>query len=114
VVPLSNEITVVANPADHNVIVAADVVYAQVSAPGPQGPAGAPGPIGPAGGDLFVYDRNGVPAQQWPIAHNLGRFVHITVLLDSGEEITPDVTQSDLNNAVIAFGVPTSGKALVG
>lgn len=113
-VPLSSEVSVVVNPADRTVKVSPDAVYAIVSAPGPQGPAGEQGPIGPAGGDLFVYDRLGVPAQIWPVNHGFGRYVHVTVLLDSGEEVSPDVTQTDLNNLMIVFGTPVSGKAVIG
>lgn len=89
-------------------------VQLDVNAVGIQGPAGPQGPTGPAGGDIFVYDRAGVPASQWVIAHNLGRVAHVTVVLDSGEEITTDVDQSDPNTCTIVFAQPTSGKALVG
>lgn len=99
--PTGRTVTVVATP-EHTL---------QVGTPGLQGP---PGPIGPAGGDVFVYDRNGVPASQWVIEHDLGRLVHVTVVLDSGEEITTDVIQGDPNTCTITFAQPTSGKALVG
>lgn len=82
-----------------------------VSATGVQGPRG---PAGPAGGDVFVYDRAGIPASVWIIEHDLGRLVHVTVVLDTGEEITTDVDQHDPNICTITFAQPTSGKALVG
>ncbi|GAA4626650.1 hypothetical protein GCM10023196_035740 [Actinoallomurus vinaceus] len=97
------------------VTVDATPTYAlQVATPGIQGAAGPQGPIGPAGGAVFVYDRNGVPASTWIIAHNLNRLVHVTVVLDSGEEITADVAQGSPNTCTITFAQPTSGKALVG
>ena len=99
--PTGRTVTVVATP-EHTI---------NVGTPGLQGPAG---PVGPAGGDVFVYDRNGVPASSWIIDHNLGRLVHVTVVLDTGEEITADVDQHDLNTCTITFAQPTSGKALVG
>jgi hypothetical protein len=110
VVPLSDNIVEV-TPADKQVVVIPEEKLLSVSAPGPPGPQGA---IGPAGGDVIVYDRNGVPANPWVIDHGLGRLVHVTVVLDSGEEIFPGIDQSDPNILTISFGVPTSGKALVG
>jgi hypothetical protein len=93
---------------------ATPTVTVEVAPTGLQGPAGPQGPTGPAGGDIFVYDRNGVPASQWIITHNLGRLAHVTVVLDSGEEVTTDVDQHDPNTCTVSFAVPTSGKALVG
>jgi hypothetical protein len=93
---------------------ATPVVQLDINTIGLQGPAGPQGPTGPAGGDIFVYDRAGVPASQWVIDHNLGRIAHVTVVLDSGEEITTDVDQHNPNTCTIVFAQPTSGKALVG
>lgn len=93
---------------------ATPVVQLDIASTGLQGPAGTQGPTGPAGGEVIVYDRNGVPASQWVIAHDLGRLVHVTVVLDNGEEITTDVTQGTPNTCTITFAQPTSGKALVG
>lgn len=93
---------------------ATPTVHLDVSTTGLQGPAGPQGPTGPAGGDVLVYDRAGVPASQWVIDHDLGRLVHVTVVLDSGEEITTDVIQGTPNTCTISFAQPTSGKALVG
>jgi hypothetical protein len=93
---------------------ATPAVDVEVTTTGLQGPAGPQGPTGPAGGDVVIYDRNGVPATQWIITHGLGRLAHVTVVLDTGEEITTDVDQSDLNTCTIVFAQPTSGKALVG
>jgi hypothetical protein len=111
---LSSEIAVIVNPAVSQVAVQPEVAMVFVSAPGPPGPTGPTGPAGAPGGALFVYDRLGVPASQWIVMHNLGRLVHVTVMLDSGEELTADVTQADLNNLTISFAVPTSGRALIG
>ncbi|MFI6819281.1 hypothetical protein ACIBG7_43320 [Nonomuraea sp. NPDC050328] len=85
--------------------------------PGPQGepgPAGPPGPPGPAGGDVFLYDRAGVPAATWTIEHGRGRRVHVTVIDDTGTEVTADVAHPDLNTTVITFAAPFSGAALIG
>lgn len=79
--------------------------------PGPQGP---PGPPGPAGGATYVYDRAGVPAATWTIAHGLGRRVHVTVAGDDGREVEADVDNPDLNTTVITFATPFSGTALIG
>lgn len=83
----------------------------EVATPGPQGP---PGPPGPAGGETFVYDRAGVPAATWTIAHGLGRRVHVTVAGDDGREVEADVDNPDLNTTVITFATPFSGTALIG
>ncbi|HVE24014.1 MAG TPA: hypothetical protein VNC22_01350 [Sporichthya sp.] len=93
---------------------ATPTVHVDVASTGLQGPAGPQGPTGPAGGDVFIYDRGGVPASQWVIDHNLGRLAHVTVVLDTGEEITTDVDQHNPNTCTIVFAQPTSGKALVG
>lgn len=93
---------------------ATPTVDVEVTMAGLQGPAGPQGPTGPAGGDVVIYDRAGVPAATWTITHGLGRLAHVTVVLDSGEEITTDVDQSDPNTCTIVFAQPTSGKALVG
>jgi hypothetical protein len=85
--------------------------------PGPAGepgPSGPQGPPGPAGGDVFVYDRAGVPAATWTITHNRGRRVHVTVVNDAGTEVTSDVTHPDLNTTVITFASPFSGAAIIG
>ncbi len=79
--------------------------------PGPHGP---PGPAGPAGGEVFVYDRNGVPAATWTIGHDLGRKVHVTISDDDGNEVDADVANPDLNTTVITFATPFSGTALIG
>lgn len=79
--------------------------------PGPQGP---PGPAGPAGGEVYVYDRAGVPASTWTISHDLGRRVHVTVVGDDGREVDTDVEHPDLNTTVITFASPFSGTALIG
>lgn len=122
---MSNDISVVevtegwhvdvTDATGRTVTVEATPTYAlEVATPGIQGAAGPQGPTGPAGGEVFVYDRNGVPAAQWIITHGLGRLAHVTVVLDSGEEITTDVDQHDPNTCTITFAQPTSGKALVG
>lgn len=87
---------------------------------GPPGPAGAPGPAGPqgppgpAGGDIYIYDRAGVPAATWTVAHNLGRYAHVSVLADDGSEVTTDVVWPNVNTTVITFAAPFSGKAIIG
>ena len=93
---------------------ATPTVHVDIATAGLQGPAGPQGPTGPAGGDVFIYDRAGVPASQWVIDHNLGRVAHVTVVLDTGEEVTTDVDQHNPNTCTIVFAQPTSGKALVG
>uniref|UniRef100_UPI003F491D0F hypothetical protein n=1 Tax=Nonomuraea sp. CA-251285 TaxID=3240002 RepID=UPI003F491D0F len=82
-----------------------------VITPGVQGP---PGPAGPPGGAFYVYDRAGVPAATWTIAHGLGRRVHVSITGDDGREVDADVDHPDPNTTVIVFGVPFSGTALIG
>lgn len=82
-----------------------------VITPGVQGP---PGPAGPPGGAFYVYDRHGVPAATWTITHDLGRYVHVSIIGDDGREVTSDVDHPDLNHTVITFAAPFSGKAIIG
>lgn len=107
-------IDIVENSGHVVTVEATPAVQLDIASTGLQGPAGPQGPTGPAGGEVIVYDRNGVPASQWVIDHDLGRLVHVTVVLDDGEEITTDVTQGTPNTCTIVFAQPTSGKALVG
>lgn len=111
VVPLSENIIAVV-PQDKQIVVIPEEKIVTISAPGTPGPQG---PIGPAGGDVIVYDRNGIAANPWIIAHNLGRLVHVTIIGDDGYERFADIIQmSPYNVITITFGGPFSGKALVG
>lgn len=110
---LSDEKIVAVTPDSGKLVVTQNQPIVAVSSAGSPGPQG---PIGPAGGDVIVYDRNGIPANPWVINHGLGRPVHVTVLLDSGEQVWPGVVNDapNYNITTINWGVPTSGKALVG
>jgi hypothetical protein len=106
-----SEIVVESGPVYEVIISPQSPTSVNVGVPGPQGP---PGPVGPAGGAVFVYDRAGVPASTWTIAHALGRRVHATVIGDDGREVDSDVEHPDLNTTVITFAEPFSGTALIG
>lgn len=111
VVPLSDEKIIAVTPASTRLAVLQDQKYVSVSAAGAPGPQG---PIGPAGGDVFVYDRAGVPATVWPVQHNLNRLVHVTIIGDDGIRRYAVEDQTDPNLLIITFGNPISGKALIG
>lgn len=118
VVEISEERTVVID-GEPTVVVEIETVptiSVDVVSAGMQGPAGPQGPPGPDGVSYepYVYDRAGVPAATWTIAHNLGRRVHVTVLNDDGTEVDTDVEHPDLNHTTITFAVPTSGIAILG
>jgi len=110
---LSDPIVVVTEQPNQVVIIPTQNIVA-VSAPGPPGPAGADGPPGSSTGGVFLYDRNGVPANPWVIDHGLGRIASVTIVGDDGDERNADVSQvPPYNTLTITFGVPFSGKALV-
>lgn len=85
-----------------------------LSAPGPQGSPGPPGDDGQPGtpgGTQFLLNQV-APAATWLVAHNLGYFPHITILDSSGEVVLTDIHHADVNNAVLTFSSPTTGKAI--
>lgn len=99
---------------DHTTEVVVDdgpSIALELTLPGIQGP---PGPPGPAGGEVYVYDRSGVPAATWTIQHDLNRHVHVTVVGDDGREVDSDVEHPTPNSTVITFAEPFSGTALIG
>jgi hypothetical protein len=88
------------------------VVYAvptrtliEVGTPGPQGPAGT------AGGSAFTHVQS-APSTSWTINHGFGREPAITIVIGS-EEVSADVNHPTVNTAVINFGTPQTGKAVL-
>lgn len=79
-----------------------------VAAPGPQGP---PGPVGPPGGAYLTHHQF-TPASTWTIPHNLGRYVQVLLLDESGVEYFADVEQSTTQVSV-THPAPTAGYALL-
>lgn len=112
-VPLSDPIVVVTEQPNQVVLTPTQNIVA-VSAPGPPGPPGPAGTPGSSTGGVFLYDRNGVPANPWIVNHGLGRIASVTIVGDDGLETNADVQQSPpYNSLTITFGGPFSGKALV-
>lgn len=111
VVPAPDVIVVEIDRGPEVLVVTSPPIILDLSVPGVQGP---PGPVGPAGGEIYLYDRAGVPAATWTIVHNLGRAVHVTIVGDDGSQVSSDVEHPDNNTVVIIFAEPFSGTALIG
>ena len=78
-----------------------DVVTAQVTTVGPQGPAGA---------GAFVYTQSS-PSTTWTINHNLG-YIPSVELFDTGsQEIEATVSHTSINQTVILLTIATAGFA---
>lgn len=85
-----------------------------VAAPGPQGapgPPGADGQPGTPGGSQFLLNQT-APSATWLVQHNLGYLPHITIIDASGEVVLTDIHHTDVNQAVLTFASPTTGKAV--
>lgn len=78
----------------------------EVSAPGPQGPPGeSAAPV------RFEHIQS-APSTFWPIAHLLGYFPHVTVIVDDVDVSDGVVvTHIDENNATVSADVAIAGKA---
>lgn len=75
---------------------------------GPQGIQGPPGPAAP-----YFQWHQATPASTWVIPHNIGHFVHVTVLTDDGEIWEPDVFEPSPTTATVTFPTPYSGYAYI-
>lgn len=105
---------VVVDQVASTVTIERPVTTVELTAPGPQGSPGPPGDDGQPGtpgGTQFLLNQV-VPAATWLVAHNLGYFPHITILDSSGEVVLTDIHHTDVNNAVLTFSSPTTGKAI--
>lgn len=74
-----------------------------------RGPAG---PRGPAGGELYEHIQSS-PAAAWTIPHNLNTRPTVVFVLDSDptEPVTTDYWFVDLNNVLVEWPSPESGRA---
>lgn len=105
-----SEVTVVLNVNEVSITKVSQEVG--LTSPGPQGPPGPQGNPGAAGGSVTLFTTND-PASTWAVTHNLNRPVFVTVLNSAGEQVFPDIDQSDPNTVSIIFATPVSGKAVV-
>lgn len=112
-----SDITVVSEQAGNVAITSVEEQVAVVAV-GHQGPPGAPGPKGERGerglpgvsGASFVHEQQ-VPAEEWPITHNLGRFPSVTVVDSAGSVVIGEVQYLTSESVKLVFSVPFSGKA---
>lgn len=69
------------------------------------------GPAGPAGGQAYVHDQS-APANEWVIAHELGRFPSSVLCVDTGGTVVIGGIHLDSPDQVtVTFTVPIAGKA---
>lgn len=61
--------------------------------------------------DKHYAHNQGVASATWSIAHNLGKFPSVTIVLSTGQKGFGDVTYTDENNLTITFTGAESGKA---
>ena len=62
------------------------------------------------GSPTFIYDQ-GVPATNWNIQHNLGKFPSITVIDTADTVVTGQYEYKDNNNVILVFSAAFAGKA---
>lgn len=67
--------------------------------------------IGGSGNDAnYVYNQ-AMPSDTWSITHNLGKYPSVTIIDSSGNEVIGGVNFPSINNVILTFSVPFSGKA---
>ena len=79
---------------------------------GPPGVRGLKGDKGEPGlsGASFVHTQS-IAAEEWVIAHGLGRYPSIIVVDSSGEEVEGGVTYDSSNKITVRFSAPFGGYA---
>ena len=89
-------------------------VNVRVTAGGPKGADGAQGPPGVDGGSAFYFEFVQVaPAMSWTVHHALNHYPNVSVILTDGTVgAYPDVDHLSVDELVIAFEEPTSGRAI--
>ena len=78
---------------------------------GTDGQDGQDGQPGTPGGTQYVHNQT-VAMSEWAVNHNLGYYPHITIIMDDGTIVVADIDQVSVNNAVITFPSPYTGKAV--
>jgi hypothetical protein len=63
------------------------------------------------GSDKHYRHTQGVPATQWTVHHNLGKFPAVTVTDTSGSEVEGEVTHINNNMLVLTFSATFGGYA---
>ena len=86
------------------------VEIAEQGPAGPPGADGAVGPPGPPGGTNYVHTQ-AVPAADWTITHNLGRYPSVTVIDSAGSTVVGDVEYLSNNAVAIHFNAAFGGAA---
>lgn len=80
---------------------------------GPPGPQGPPGSGGGGSGSFYEYTQTSAAAT-WPITHNFGRRVNLSLFDDAGKEVFTTTEQHPPYNTVTAiYSQPRTGSAVV-
>lgn len=75
------------------------------------GPSGAPGPAGRDGDKSYVQEF-AVASNTWVINHNLNKYPAITIMDSAGTVCEGDTQHLTLNQAIVTFTYPFSGRAV--
>ncbi len=62
------------------------------------------------GDKTYVHYQN-VQSDTWEIQHNLDKYPSVTVVDSASNVVVGDINYIDVNNAVVTFSAPFSGKA---
>jgi hypothetical protein len=60
--------------------------------------------------DHYTHDQS-VASATWTVTHNMGKYPSVTVVDTAGDEVFGDVNYVSVNQLVISFNAPFSGKA---
>lgn len=63
--------------------------------------------------DLHFSYTQGSASSTWVIVHSLGKFPSATIVDSAGTEVEGSINHIDVNNLVISFSSPFSGKAFL-
>lgn len=66
--------------------------------------------FGPAGTAGAVFEQSFTALATWTVNHNMGRNPDITVLNTGGMVVSADVRHNSVNQAVIYFNSPFTGR----
>jgi hypothetical protein len=100
--------TIIVEPVIQNITVLDSTASINVTAPGPQGPAGVFSPT-----DIFYVHTQAQSSAVWTINHNLGGQPVAVVLDSAGTQCEGTFSYPSTNQMIITFTAAFSGTAYV-